>query len=98
VALLENGNGERRTKMFDVSDNSVIGFYARQRRQSKALNNVLSQDQGQLLVIQDEVSGWADFGNPVRVIETLIRNRIAPSWLRKMRDVPRLFEEITGIG
>jgi len=59
--------------------------------------HVLSQDQRQLLVIQDEVSGWAVLGNPVRVIETLMRNRILPSWLRKMRDVLRLFEEITGV-
>jgi len=59
--------------------------------------HVLSQNHRQLLVIQDEVSGWADLGNPVRVIETLIRNRIVPSWLRKMRDVPRLLEEITGV-
>ena len=59
--------------------------------------HVLSRNQRQLLVIQDEVSGWADLGNPVRVIETLIRNRIVPSWLRKMRDVPRLLEEITGV-
>jgi len=60
--------------------------------------HVLSQNQSQLLVIQDEVSGWADLGNPVRVIETLVRNRIVPSWLRKMRDVPRLLDEFTGIG
>jgi len=60
--------------------------------------HVLSQDQRRLLVIQDEVSGWADLGNPVRVIETLIRNRIVPSWLVKIRDVPRLLEEIPGIG
>lgn len=60
--------------------------------------DVLSQDQRQLLVIPDEVSGWADLGNPVRVIETLIRNRIVPSWLRKMLDVPRLLEEIIGLG
>ena len=60
--------------------------------------DVLSREQRQLLVIPDGNSGWADLGNPVRVIETLIRNRIVPSWLRKMRDVPRLFEEITGVG
>lgn len=59
--------------------------------------DVLSRDQRQLLVIPDGNSGWADLGNPVRVIETLIRNRIVPSWLRKMRDVPRLLEEITGV-
>ena len=60
--------------------------------------HVLSQDQRQLLVIQDEVSGWADLGNPLRVIETLMRNRIVPSWLRKMLKVPRLLEEITDVG
>jgi mannose-1-phosphate guanylyltransferase len=57
--------------------------------------HVLSQNHRQLLVMQDDVSGWADLGNPRRVIEALSRNRIVPSWLRKMRDVPRLLEEIT---
>ena len=60
--------------------------------------DVLSRDQRQLLVIPDGNSGWADLGNPRRVIETLIRNQIEPSWLRKMRDVPRLLEEITVVG
>jgi mannose-1-phosphate guanylyltransferase len=59
--------------------------------------HVLNRSQRQLLVMQDEVSGWADLGNPVRVIETLVRNRVIPSWLRKMRDAPRLLEEITGV-
>lgn len=58
---------------------------------------VLSQTQRQLVVIRDEVSGWADLGNPRRVIETLLGNRIVPSWLRQMLDVPRLLEEITGV-
>jgi mannose-1-phosphate guanylyltransferase len=69
-------------------------------RDMKAIDfskHILSQNHRQLLVIQYEVSGWADLGNPVRVIETLIRNRIVPSWLCKMRDVPRLLEEITGV-
>ena len=60
--------------------------------------HVLSQDQRPLPVIQDEVSGWADLGNPVRVIETLIRNRIEASWLRKIRDVPHLLKKITVVG
>jgi len=59
--------------------------------------DVLSRDQRQLLVIPDGNSGWADLGNPVRVIETLIRNQVVPSWLRQVRDVPRLLEEITGV-
>jgi len=36
--------------------------------------HVLSQDQRQLLVIQDEVSGWDVLGNSVRVIETLTQS------------------------
>ena len=60
--------------------------------------DVLSRDQRQLLVIPDGNSGWADLGNPVRVIETLIRNRIEPSWLRKIRDVPHLLKKITVVG
>jgi len=59
--------------------------------------DVLSREQRQLLVIPDGNSGWADLGNPVRVIETLIRNRIEPSWLRKIRDVPHLLKKITVI-
>jgi mannose-1-phosphate guanylyltransferase len=59
--------------------------------------HVLSQTKRPLLVIQDEVSGWADLGNPRRVIETLLGNRIVPSWLRQMLDVPRLLEEFTGV-
>jgi len=60
--------------------------------------DVLSREQRQLLVIPDGNSGWADLGNPVRVIETLIRNRIEPSWLRKIRDLPHLLKKITGVG
>jgi hypothetical protein len=56
--------------------------------------DILSRDQRQLLVIPDSNSGWADLGSPRRVVETLMRNRIEPSWLRKMRDFPRLLEEI----
>jgi Helix-turn-helix domain len=43
-----------------------------------------------LLVLPDAASGWADLGNPDRVIDTLIQNRIEPEWLREMRgsDVP----------
>ncbi len=49
--------------------------------------HVLSQNHRHLLVIQDEVSGWADLGNPDRVIETLVENKIEPEWLREMRVV-----------
>ena len=52
--------------------------------------HVLSADPSALLVLADGGSGWADLGNPSRVIETLDRNEIEPDWLREMRrlDVP----------
>lgn len=37
-----------------------------------------------LLVVRDSSSGWADLGNPRRVMDTLARNRIEPPWLREM--------------
>jgi mannose-1-phosphate guanylyltransferase len=37
-----------------------------------------------LLVVRDTSSGWADLGNPRRVIDTLARNRIEPPWLSGM--------------
>jgi mannose-1-phosphate guanylyltransferase len=37
-----------------------------------------------LLVVRDTSSGWADLGNPRRVIDTLVRNRIEPPWLSEM--------------
>jgi mannose-1-phosphate guanylyltransferase len=45
--------------------------------------DVLSMDQRQLLVIPDASSGWADLGNPGRVIDTL--SQIEPEWLNEMR-------------
>jgi hypothetical protein len=51
---------------------------------------VLSLKPHRLLVLPDAASGWADFGNPDRVIDTLIQNQIEPEWLLKMRgsDIP----------
>jgi hypothetical protein len=40
---------------------------------------------GALLVMADNMSGWADLGNQARVIDTLDRNKIEPDWLREMR-------------
>lgn len=40
-----------------------------------------------LLVVRDVGSGWADLGSPARLISTLVRNRIEPAWLSKMRTV-----------
>ncbi len=46
--------------------------------------DVLSSEPDRLLVVPDAGSGWADFGSPRRVIDTLAQNRIEPEWLRKM--------------
>ncbi len=42
---------------------------------------VLSPQPYRLLVVRDAVSGWADLGNPERLFDTLVRNRIEPPWL-----------------
>jgi len=47
--------------------------------------HVLSTDPGRLLVMADNMSGWADLGNQARVIHTLDRNNTEPDWLREMR-------------
>jgi len=47
--------------------------------------HVLSMDTSGLLVMPDNMSGWADLGNQARVIDTLDRNNIEPAWLREMR-------------
>lgn len=46
---------------------------------------VLAPLPDRLLVVRDAGSGWADLGNPARVIDTLVRNRIEPAWLNEMR-------------
>src|SRR5678816_2762160 len=47
--------------------------------------HVLSMHTSGLLVMPDNMSGWADLGNQERVIDTLDRNNIEPAWLRTMR-------------
>ena len=47
--------------------------------------HVLSKKADGLLVMADNMSGWADLGNQERVIDTLDRNKIEPDWLREMR-------------
>ena len=40
-----------------------------------------------LLAIRDATSGWADLGSPTRVMDTLTRNNIQPTWLRDARSL-----------
>ena len=42
---------------------------------------VLAQRPDRLLVLRDSASGWADLGDPSRVVDTLVRNRIETDWL-----------------
>jgi len=45
--------------------------------------DVLAHQAHRLLVLRDRMSGWADFGSPARVLETLTRNGIQPEWISK---------------
>ena len=47
--------------------------------------DVLMRQSNRLLVVCDPDSGWADLGNPDRVMETLARHRLEPQWLADMR-------------
>ena len=47
--------------------------------------DVLSHQPHALMVMQDAASGWADLGNPERVINTLDRHQIQPGWLCEIR-------------
>lgn len=47
--------------------------------------DVLAPQADRLLVVRDIASGWADLGNPDRVIHTMVRNGIEPAWLRQSR-------------
>jgi mannose-1-phosphate guanylyltransferase len=42
--------------------------------------DILAHQPQRLLVVRDRTSGWTDLGNPTRVINTLARNGITPSW------------------
>jgi mannose-1-phosphate guanylyltransferase len=46
---------------------------------------VLARQPQRLLVLRDAASGWADFGTPARVIDTLVRDGIEPPWLGQLR-------------
>lgn len=47
--------------------------------------DVLAAQPDRLMVLRDAASGWADFGSPARVIETLLRDGIEPAWLGRFR-------------
>jgi mannose-1-phosphate guanylyltransferase len=43
---------------------------------------VLALEPRRLLTVRDTASGWADLGNPTRVMDILARNNIQPAWSR----------------
>jgi mannose-1-phosphate guanylyltransferase len=45
--------------------------------------DVLVHQPHRLLVVRDRTSGWTDLGNPARVMRTLARNGITPSWAQE---------------
>jgi mannose-1-phosphate guanylyltransferase len=53
---------------------------------------VLVPQPHRLLVLRDAVSGWADLGNPTRVMDTLTRHDIEPAWLSEMRSQAEIVE------
>lgn len=61
------------------------GVY-RQIRAVDLSRDVLARQPRRLLVLRDAASGWADFGNPARVIDTLVRDGIEPPWLSPLRN------------
>jgi mannose-1-phosphate guanylyltransferase len=50
--------------------------------------DVLTPRTDRLLVLRDVASGWTDLGNPSRVADTLIRNRVETDWLHDMLGTP----------
>jgi mannose-1-phosphate guanylyltransferase len=52
-------------------------------------SEVLTPRADRLLVLRDVASGWADLGNPSRLIDTLVRNHVEADWLDEMLVAPR---------
>ena len=50
-------------------------------------HDVLASQPENLLVIQDDASGWTDLGSTNRVLDTLAREMIVPSWLESACDI-----------
>jgi mannose-1-phosphate guanylyltransferase len=72
----------------EFADALEFGDVERAYRDASSIDfskDVLSVEPHRLLVMRDAASGWADLGNPARVVNTLVQNRIEPEWLLKMR-------------
>ena len=67
-----------------VSRDNLDGVY-RSIRPIDFAREVLTLLPHRLLAVRGVESGWADLGNPDRVLDTLARNRIKPAWLIEMQ-------------
>ena len=67
-----------------VAEEDMNGAYARVRSVDFS-REVLAQSPHRLMAVRDGESGWADLGNPTRVVDTMVRNRIEPAWLADYR-------------
>jgi len=52
--------------------------------------DVMANEPHRLLVIQDDTSGWADLGNPSRLIEILRSNHLEPAWMKQLIETSKL--------
>jgi mannose-1-phosphate guanylyltransferase len=52
--------------------------------------DVMANEPHRLLVIEDDTSGWADLGNPSRLIEILRSNHLEPAWMQKLIETNKL--------
>jgi mannose-1-phosphate guanylyltransferase len=57
--------------------------------------DVLARHPERLLVIRD-TSGWADLGNPFRIVDTLVKNGVRPAWLSNI-DLGYAFDGIASL-
>jgi mannose-1-phosphate guanylyltransferase len=70
-----------------IADSNLEAAY-REVRTVDFSREVLAPRPDRLLVLRDAASGWADMGNPARVVETLVRNRVETDWLQNALIAP----------
>ncbi len=67
-----------------VAEDNLNVVYGRVRAVDFS-GEVLAPSPHRLMAVRDRESGWADLGNPTRVVDTMVRNRIDPAWLTDYR-------------
>jgi mannose-1-phosphate guanylyltransferase len=67
-------------RRINASSRCELGTAYREVPSMDFSRDVLARHPERLLVIRD-TSGWADLGNPCRVVDTLVKNGVRPAWL-----------------